>query len=84
MSLQLNRPDETGGLEKRPPTEDGDWRDQLVTPRWGAGLRKRRLKALANPEMNPTSTLMSVLFWVGLAGLTFIILLIGYGSGFWH
>lgn len=84
MSLQLNRPDETGGLEKRPAGEDGDWRNHLVTPRWGGGLRKRRLPALANPEMNPTSSLMAVAFWIGLAALTFIVLLVGYGSGFWH
>jgi hypothetical protein len=84
MSLQLNRPDESGSLEKRPPTEDGDWRELLRTPRWGSGLRKNRLPALANPEMNPTSTLMAVAFWAGLAGLTFILLLLGYGSGFWH
>jgi hypothetical protein len=36
-----------------------------------------------NPEMNPTSTLRSVLFWAGLAGLTFVILLAGYGVGVW-
>jgi hypothetical protein len=84
MSLQLNRPDETGGLEKRPSTEDGDWRQQLRTPRWGSGLRRRRLPALANPEMNPTSKIMAVAFWAGLAALTFFLLLLGYGTGFWH
>jgi hypothetical protein len=34
--------------------------------------------------MNPTSTLASVAFWVVLAGLTFGLLLWGYGSHFWH
>ncbi len=33
--------------------------------------------------MNPTSTRMSVLFWAGLAGLTFVLLLAGYGTGVW-
>ena len=36
-----------------------------------------------NPEMNPTSTLRSVLFWLVLAGLTFALLVAGYGTGFW-
>ncbi len=33
--------------------------------------------------MNPTSRFMSVLFWLGLAGLTFVTLVLGYGTGFW-
>ena len=33
--------------------------------------------------MNPTSTAMSVVFWVALAGLTFVLLIAGYGTGFW-
>ena len=83
MSLQLHRPDGEGGLEPRPP-EEGDWRGQLVTPRWGAGLRKRRLPRLANPEMNPTANVIAVAFWVVLALVTFVLLVVGYGSGFWH
>jgi hypothetical protein len=34
--------------------------------------------------MNPTSTAMAVAFWAVLAGLTFALLLWGYGSHFWH
>jgi hypothetical protein len=34
--------------------------------------------------MRPTSTLVSVMFWVGLAVLTFVLLVGGYGLGFWH
>jgi hypothetical protein len=34
--------------------------------------------------MNPTSTAAAVVFWVVLAGLTFALLLLGYGSHFWH
>jgi hypothetical protein len=34
--------------------------------------------------MNPTSTAAAVAFWVVLAALTFALLLLGYGSHFWH
>ena len=82
MSLQLHRPDGEGGLEPRVPDEH--WRDQLRSPRWGSGLRGRRVPALKNPEMNPTSRMMSVLFWAGLGFLTFVLLVLGYWTGFWH
>jgi hypothetical protein len=82
MSLQLHRPDGEGGLEPR-PVQHQDWRRQLRSPRWGARLRGGRLPDLANPEMAPTSTLRSVAFWLVLGALTFVILLLGYGSGFW-
>jgi hypothetical protein len=82
MSLQLHRPDGEGGLE---PSAGGDrdWRNQLRSPRWGGGLRRKRLPGLANPEMNPTPAPMSVLFWLGLGAVTFILLVVGYGTGFW-
>ena len=83
MSLQLHRPDGKGGLEPRPVT-DQNWRNQLRSPRWGASLKGGTLPELSNPEMNPTSTAMAVLFWLGLAGLTFVLLVVGYGSGFWR
>jgi hypothetical protein len=34
--------------------------------------------------MNPTSTIAAVLFWLVLGGLTFVLLLAGYGTHFWH
>jgi hypothetical protein len=82
MTLQLHQPDGEGGLE---PVlhDDPDWRNQLQSPRWGSDLRGQRPPALKNPEMNPTSRFMSVLFWLGLAIVTFVILIVGYGSGFW-
>ena len=83
MSLQLHRPDDEGGLEPR-PVDDRQWRDQLRSTRWGRQLPGERLPALKNPEMEPTSRLMSVLFWAGLGLLTFVILVAGYGTGFWH
>jgi len=82
VSLQLHRPDGEGGLEPSPVGER-DWQDQLRSPRWGRGLRRKRLPDLKNPEMNPTSAFMSVLFWLGLGALTFLILILGYGTGFW-
>jgi hypothetical protein len=82
MSLQLHRPDAEGGLEPRPVTPE-DWQDQLQSARWGTGLRRGRLPELRNTEMNPTSRFRSVLFWVALAALTFVLLVAGYGSGFW-
>jgi hypothetical protein len=83
MTLQLHKPDGEGGLQPRPVT-DQDWQNQLRSPRWGSSLRGERLPELQNPEMNPTSRLRSVLFWLFLGALTFAILVAGYGSGFWH
>ena len=83
MSLQLHRPDGKGGLEVRTVT-DRDWRNQLQSPRWGRSLRKGRLPTLENPEMDPTSSAVSVLFWVGLGVLTFVILVVGYSVGLWR
>jgi hypothetical protein len=83
VSLQLHRPDGKGGLEPRGVVES-DWRTQLRSPRWGRSLKSGKLPQLRNPEMNPTSTPLAVLFWLGLAALTFVILVVGYGTGFWH
>jgi hypothetical protein len=82
MTLQLHKPDGEGGLEARPAT-DQEWRSQLRSTRWGASLRKDSLPKLGNPEMDPTPSWISIGFWVGLGALTFILLVIGYGSGFW-
>ncbi len=82
MSLQLHRPDGEGGLEPSPVGER-DWQDQLRSPRWGGSLERGRLPELKNPEMNPTSVGRSVLFWLSLAAATFVILVLGYGTGFW-
>jgi hypothetical protein len=83
MTLQLHRPDGEGGLEPR-PASDADWQDDLRSPRWGQGLRRKRLPELKNPEMNPTSRFQSVLFWLALGAATFIVLVLGYGTGFWE
>ena len=83
MTLKLHEPDGEGGLQPR-PTVDPDWRGQLQSPRWGSGLGRKRLPDLKNPEMNPTSRLSSVLFWLSLGAATFVILVVGYGTGFWR
>ncbi|MEJ7748164.1 MAG: hypothetical protein WKF56_02610 [Candidatus Limnocylindrales bacterium] len=82
MSLQLHRPDGEGGMEPR-PVSDQNWRNQLRSPRWGSALPGGELPERKNPEMNPTSRFRSVLFWLSLAALTFVILVAGYGSRFW-
>ncbi len=82
MTLQLHRPDGKGGIEPRPVTDE-NWRNQLESSRWGSSLRGGRLPALKNPEMNPTSVLRSVVFWGGLAVATFVLIVAGYGTGFW-
>lgn len=83
MSLQLHRPDGRGGVEAD-DTPAPDYREQLRNPRWGAAMSNRRLVSLRNPEMRPTGLLRSVLFWVSLAALTFVILVVGYGVGIWQ
>ena len=82
MTLQLNRPDGKGGLEPD-PVQEIDSRHQLRSPRWGAALPGKRLPALKNPEMNPTSVVRSALLWGGLAFATFVLIVLGYGTGFW-
>jgi hypothetical protein len=82
MTLQLHRPDGKGGIEPR-PVSDRNWRNHLRSSRWGASLRRGNLPALGNTEMNPTSVVLSVAFWVGLGALTFVLLVVGYGTGFW-
>jgi len=47
------------------------------------GLRGDRLPKLRNPEMEPTMTALAVLFWLGLGFTTFVLLVLGYGTGFW-
>ena len=83
MSLQLHRPDEHGVLKPEPGSAP-DYREQLSSPRWGAALPGGRLPGLKNPEMRPTSRFVAVVFWLGLAAATFVLLVVGYGIGLWH
>jgi hypothetical protein len=83
MSLQLHKPDDRGNLRPEPGAPP-DYREQLRSPRWGAATRSGRMPALKNPEMRPTSRLLAVLFWIGLGVATFLVLVLGYGIGFWQ
>ncbi|MBA3777724.1 MAG: hypothetical protein H0X16_00170 [Chloroflexi bacterium] len=74
MSLKLYRPGRDG-LEPA-PVEQRSWRRRLRSPRW-------RAAALTNPEAQPTSPLAGVVFFGALALLTFVLLVAGYGTGFW-
>ena len=82
MSLQLHRPDGQGGLEARPGTDD-DYRSTLRSGRWGAALRGGRLPELRNTETNPASTARSLALWLALGLVTFAVIVVGYGIGFW-
>jgi hypothetical protein len=75
MSLKLYRPVE-GGLEPR-PVQPRDWRTRLRATRWAPSR-------LANPEVAAIAPWQGVLFFGGLAGLTFVLMLLGYLTGFWH
>jgi hypothetical protein len=75
MSLQRRHADDERGLETGSEAPK-DWRDELESPRW-------RAAPLRNPEMNPTRTWVAILFWGFLAALTFGLVLVGYGTGFW-
>jgi hypothetical protein len=83
MSLQLHRPDGKGGIEPRPGS-DSTWRQSLQSRRWGRSRRDGQLPRLANPEMDPTATALAVLFWLSLGAVTFVLLVAGYGTGFWR
>jgi hypothetical protein len=75
MSLRLYRPG-PDGLEPA-PVEVRSWRSRLRSRRW-------KPAALDNPELAPTSQRLAVIFWLALALLTFVTILVGYGVGLWH
>ena len=83
MSLQLHRPDEHGVLKPEPGAPP-DYREQLRSPRWGLAAKGGKLPAFRNPEMRPASRAVAVMFWLSLAALTFVRLILGYGIGVWH
>lgn len=74
MSMRPYRPG-PAGLEPN-PVELRTWRSRLRSRRW-------KPAALANPELEPTTSRMAVAFWLALALLTFVTLVVGYGIGFW-
>ncbi len=75
MTLKLYRPDPDGGLEPA-PVKTGDYRRQLRSRRWKAA-------PLSNPEVEQTDPRIAVLFVALLGVLTLVVMVVGYGSGFW-
>ena len=81
MSLKLYRRDPDGGGLEPGADEPGadeprDWRSALRSRRWDPA-------PIENPDVQKISPLMGVLFFACLGALTFIVLLLGYGTGFW-
>ena len=73
--VTMYRPSSEGGLQ--PVPSDGvDYRKRLRSPRWQAA-------PLANPEVEQTDPRIAVAFIVGLLIVTFVVIVLGYGSGFW-
>lgn len=72
----MYRPGPEGGLEAGAP-EVADYRDQLRSRRWDAA-------PLENPEVEKTDPRIAVAFIVGLAVVTLIVLVAGYGAGVWN
>ena len=70
------RPSAEGGLEAA-PQEASDYREQLGSRRWNAA-------PLENPEVEKTDPRIAVAFIVGLAVVTLIVLVAGYGAGVWN
>ncbi len=71
----MYRPSAEGGLE--PSSEaSGDYRDQLQASRWNAA-------PLENPEVEKTDPRIAVGAIVILSAITLVVLVLGYGSGFW-
>ena len=74
MSLKLYRP-VPGGL-KQHPVEQKNWRGRLRSRRW-------RASPLENPEARAVRPISGLIFFGALAVLTFVALVLGYGTGFW-
>jgi hypothetical protein len=74
MTLQHYRPGPDGSLE--PVKEPEDYRTLLRSRRWNPA-------ALENPEVETTNPWIAVGAIAVLSAITFVVLLIGYGSGFW-
>jgi hypothetical protein len=70
------RPATEGGLEAA-PREEGDYRSALRSRRWDAA-------PLRNPEVEKTDPRIAVAFIVAIAAITFVVVVLGYASGFWQ
>ena len=75
MTLKLHRPTSDGGMEPA-PVSPKDYRTQLRSRRW-------KPAEFANPESEKTNPWIAVAVILGLAVVTFALLVLGYGSKFW-
>lgn len=75
MSMKLYRPTPDGGLEPA-PVEARDYRRRLRSRRWDAA-------PLENPEVDTTSPTLTVVWIVALLAVTFVVIVLGYATGFW-
>lgn len=71
----MYRPAPQGGLEAV-PSERADYREGLRSRRWNAA-------PLENPEVEKTDPRIAVAAIVGLAVVTLLVLVVGYGAGIW-
>ena len=72
---KMYRPSAEGGLEAA-SAQTGDYRDDLQSRRWKAA-------PLKNPEAQKTDPRIAVAGIVLLSAITLVVLVLGYGSGFW-
>ena len=83
MTLQLHKPDGKGGLEKR-AVQDGDWRRHLrAALGLGAAQQAGAPAGQSRDEPDVHDHVGPVLARPGPV-LTFVVLVVGYGIGFWH
>lgn len=75
MTLKLHRPDADGNLSPSPATA-ADYRNQLRSRRWDAAR-------LEQNEVDLPDKRLAALGIAILSGITFVILIIGYGLGHW-
>ena len=73
--VTVYRPAAEGGLEAA-AEERGDYRERLRSRRWDAA-------PLANPEVEQTDPRIALAFIAALLALTFVLLVVGYWTGFW-
>ena len=71
----MYQPSAEGGPEAAPERAI-DYRDSLRSRRWDAA-------PLENPEAEKTDPRLAVVALLVLAAITLVVLVIGYGSGFW-
>lgn len=75
VDTTMHRPAGDSGLEATAkPT--ADYRDDLRSRRWNAA-------PLENPEVDKTDPRIAVAGIVILSAITLVVLVVGYGSGFW-